>query len=579
MIFWGGGESKLEKIDQVTDKLVESSKVENKIEEVTAVDKLVESPDLFEDKINDILEDPINERTYRYLSQNIRDFEKMSDIEKVNAIRRWLAKKLEFVYYSSSNSKIEGAIEQDHNQYSTMESMDIIEGIIGSKDPIYILCAGLNTILMKIYQELDIPVISINFGFRGRFYTHFVTLVEVDKELFLQDAWYNTTWLSNDGEYLSLDKVLNYLEKYEVNKINFSLEFRGDFISYRDEIGVLLEEAKMPSSHYYILYFVFEVRPFNKKVEDYANGDLCRLIKLSKCNDIRVFNTGPCKILKEVVNERTYQYLSQNIKDFETMTDLEKVNAIRRWLAKRLDFVYVNWDREDAIEQSYQQYWVMESVDIIEEIIANKDPIFMYGASLNAILMKIYQDLRIPVVTLNMGFRGIYTYFVTLVEVNRKLFLQDAWCNTTWLNNKNEYISLDEVLDCLENSEAEGINVSPEYRGGYFMGYLDAIEVLLEEAKLPSSQYYLLYYVFKVNPISKKIEDYAKGSLLKLIELSKCVDICIWDHEARNKLSSLMQLSSIEDRLSGGVETKLDESTNLIGTVTNKIEELSIVDK
>lgn len=222
---------------------------------------------------------------YQYLCKHINGFQAMTDLEKVNSIRKWLSEKLRFVH---ANGKKEGATYQDHHQYNSMESVDIIKNLAVNENCPYMYCGGVNTILMQIYKELNIPVVTLNIGFRDTIYTHFVTLVEVNQKLYLQDAWYNTTWLSTHGEYLSLDQILDYLENHEPEKIKLSPEYNCD-PSITSSIEDLLKKEGLPSNQHYSLYYILEINPVSKPFVDYANGDLQRLISIGKLNT-RVFN-------------------------------------------------------------------------------------------------------------------------------------------------------------------------------------------------------------------------------------------------------------------------------------------------
>lgn len=237
--------------------------------------------------------DPVvNERTYQYLCKNIDEFETMSELERVNAIRRWLGVKLNFLYY---NYKKEDGVLQNHQDYLKMESVDIIEGLITNRNLSYMFCGGMNTILRKVYEELNIPVVTLNMGFCNTDYTHFVTLVEVGSKLFLQDAWINTTWVSKDGKYLSLDEVLGYLENDEALKVYSSPEFRVDFNEFIRGLEDALAARMLPSNHNYILYFVFEINSVNKRMGDYANGDLLKLVKINRLDNMKIFNSMPIR--------------------------------------------------------------------------------------------------------------------------------------------------------------------------------------------------------------------------------------------------------------------------------------------
>jgi hypothetical protein len=147
------------------------------------------------------------------------DFKKATELERISIIREW-------VYMNTDNAATEDMlIDRDVFavwRLSAEENLSLHEQNVGGG-----WCTDINHILMQVYEAFGYRAWRYDYGIKNGI-THSVTLVEVDNDVHMQDAYFNLEYCSESGDPLPFLQVLKSL------KAGKDVNYKNGLNRYRD---------------------------------------------------------------------------------------------------------------------------------------------------------------------------------------------------------------------------------------------------------------------------------------------------------------------------------------------------------
>ncbi len=166
--------------------------------------------------------DPLEEKKklLTLFRQEIRGYDRLSDFEKLNEIRKWAS-----IHFDTSAGRSYGAVKIDHNtvSYRAKPTTEKIYEFLRNESDGGFFCGGKSEILAEVYRLLGFQVYILSYGFReGELdLTHAVVLVEVNGKTYIQDPHTNGAYYRKDKSPMPLGEILAHLANRSHRQIDY----------------------------------------------------------------------------------------------------------------------------------------------------------------------------------------------------------------------------------------------------------------------------------------------------------------------------------------------------------------------
>lgn len=167
---------------------------------------------------------------------------RLPDLEKVCLLRDWVARTI------SGSASNEDALDSKAGfPFYTLDAPALFDAF--SKRFGGIKCGGAAYALAKLYHSFGFEALIYNAGIRSAF-THCVTLVRINcggtSLLYVQDAWFNMTFLTTDTGPLNFVQLLSLLQARQHDKVILEFDPLGFPRDFYDDSKVFRTQFSLP---------------------------------------------------------------------------------------------------------------------------------------------------------------------------------------------------------------------------------------------------------------------------------------------------------------------------------------------
>ncbi len=136
------------------------------------------------------------------LSAEIRNLQELEPLARIETVRDWV--------YRNTDVAADESVLLSYDRFplhvlTLDEMLDLHKQDIGGH-----FCAGINYILKRVYDSLGYNSWMYNYGDESAL-THAVALVEVNGKIYAQDAYFNVSYVNQDGQPLPFYEMLEGL--------------------------------------------------------------------------------------------------------------------------------------------------------------------------------------------------------------------------------------------------------------------------------------------------------------------------------------------------------------------------------
>jgi len=144
--------------------------------------------------------------TVARLHADIPDFDATSPLGRVDAVRDWVYEQTDV---AATRDRL---IDYGTYRLWRMDPDDIFALYAGDVGGVW--CDGAANGLRRVYEAVGYRAWVLSYGIKGKV-THAVTLVEVEGDVYLQDAYFNSTYVDASGRHLPFYDVLRRIKQGE----------------------------------------------------------------------------------------------------------------------------------------------------------------------------------------------------------------------------------------------------------------------------------------------------------------------------------------------------------------------------
>jgi hypothetical protein len=176
---------------------------------------------------------PMSEADRRYFRERIvptiLGWDAMGTMERARALRSYVAER--YVLASTRESLL------DQESLATAPLEECISRMESNTGGVW--CHGVSLLLTRIYTAADIPSYVHNYGLPDPLYCHAVNLVEVDGDLYMQDAYFNVEYVDAAGQPVAYCEQLAALGRRKVTRLKQSSPLRRCVFASKANISLL----------------------------------------------------------------------------------------------------------------------------------------------------------------------------------------------------------------------------------------------------------------------------------------------------------------------------------------------------
>jgi hypothetical protein len=156
--------------------------------------------------------------------------------------------------------------------------------------------------------------------------------------------------------------------------------------------------------------------------------------------------------------------LASEIENFHLLDPHAQIDAVRNWL-----YGWTNLAADEETLLAYDRY-PLHRLTVNEMLELHRSHTGGHlCAGINYILKRVYDDLGYRSWMYNYGDRHSLTHAITLVEVNRMLYAQDAYFNLTYVDLENRPLPFYVVLENLTAGKEPKLKAGPTLRRNIHM--------------------------------------------------------------------------------------------------------------
>ena len=409
-----------------------------------------------------------------YVASQIPGYDEMSDFQKIRALREWvyartdLAGKQEQLLDWPALRKL--SLERTFSEFSKNEGG--------------VWCSDVAIILARLYAAAGFDAWIFDYGDPNSL-THSTTFVAVDDAVYLQDAYFNFEYVDDLGNPLPVQNVLERLFNRDAPEISNPPRIKEGLFStlaqprywtgayepecapvqgdeYLCKIAVQLDsfvenhshvlksydflaQAGWPAKIDYLMFTPIQLVMFpksNKGSPHFVRGDPHSDKILGLIDDLNERNAaisnsslspaveakeGLSASLRQKENKAFVQSIFQKIAGYRELPDIEKARALRQW-------VYENSDLASTVDSRIYDLIIDKPLsESFALFLANDGGVWCGGAAV--LLSRVYEAAGFEAWNFGYGDEQTLSHVTTLVEIEGKLYVQDAYFNFEFLEN------------------------------------------------------------------------------------------------------------------------------------------------